>query len=318
MKFPWLVLSTIAGVLILDTYAVHAQTYPSRPIRIITSDAGSGSDFAARLVAMETTGKLGQSVIVDNRPSTLDGDLVAHAAPDGYTLLVEGVSFWVAPLLQKMPYDPVKDFAPISIVTAAPWCLVVHPSVPVKSVKDLIELARSKPGEINYASAGIGGGAHLAAELFKDMTGVNIVHIPFKGTGTAVISLIGGQVQLMFANPPAVTPHIKSGKLRAIAVTSANPSALFPGLPTVAASGLPGFDVTVVTSLFAPAKTPTAIINRLNQEVAFALHRPEVKERVINTGVEAIGSSVAELANTEKSDIAKWSRVIKDAGIRLD
>jgi tripartite-type tricarboxylate transporter receptor subunit TctC len=185
-------------------------------------------------------------------------------------------------------------------------------------VKELIALAKAKPGAINYASAGIGGGAHLAAELFKDMTGVNIVHIPYKGSGAASIGLIGGQVQLMFANPPVVTPHIKSGKLRALAVTSAQPSALFPGLPTVAASGLPGYEVMVATALFAPAKTPDAILRRLNHEAVLILHRPDVKERFFKIGAEAMGGSSAQLADWIKADLAKWSRVIKVAGIHVD
>ena len=297
---------------------VYGQNYPHKPVRIVTSDAGSGSDFAARLVAQEVTESLGQPVVVDNRSSNIVGGVAAKALPDGYTLLVEGVSLWISPLLQNMPYDPVKDFAPITALSATPWCLVVHPSVQAKSVKELIDLAKARPGEINYASAGIGGGAHLAGELFKSLTGVNIVHIPFKGSGAAAIGLIGGQVQLMFANPPAVTPHIKTGKLRALAVTSAQPSALFPGLPTVMSSGLPGYEVTVALALFAPAKTPDAIIHRLNQEVVRVIRKPDVKEKFSSIGVETASGSPADLAALIKADLAKWSKLIKQAGIKVE
>jgi len=298
--------------------AASGQNYPNKPVRIVTSDAGSGSDFAARLVAQEVTDSLAQPVVVDNRSSNIVGGVAARALPDGYTLLVEGVSLWISPLLQKMPYDPVKDFAPITALSATPWCLVVHPSVQAKSVKDLIDLAKAKPGEINYASAGIGGGAHLAGELFRSMTGLNIVHIPFKGSGAAAIGLIGGQVQMMFANPPAVTPHIKTGKLRALAVTSAQPSALFPGLPTVMSSGLPGYEVTVALALFAPARTSDAIINRLNQEVVRVIRKPDVKEKFSSIGVETASGSPADLAALIKADLTKWTKVIKESGIKVE
>ena len=306
------------GLMVLGASMVFGQTYPNRPIRIVASEAGGGGDFAARLIAQGLTDGLGQPVIVENRPSNIVGEIAAKVQPDGYSLLVEGVSFWIAPLLRKMPYDVTRDFSPVTLASAAPYCLVVHPSVPAKSVKELIDLAKAKPGEINYASAGIGGGAHLAGELFKAMTGVNIAHIPYKGSGPAAIGLIGGQVQMMIANPPAVTPHIKSGKLRALAVTSAQPTALFPGLPTVSASGLPGYEVTVTTALFAPIKTPVAIISRLNQETVRILHRSDVKERFFNTGVEAVGTSPGELGSSIKSDLAKWGKIIKDAGMRAD
>ncbi len=298
--------------------AFCAETYPNKPVRIITSDVGSGSDFAARIIAQELGTALNQSVIVDNRSSNLVGSVAAKAQPDGYTLLVEGVSLWISPLLQAMQYDIVKDFSPVTAMAATPWCLVVHPSLKAGSVTDLIALAKARPGTINYASAGAGGGAHLAAELFKQMAGVDIVHVPFKGSGAAAIGLIGGQVQMMFANPPAVIPHIKTGKLRAVAVTSAKPSALFPGLPTVTSSGLPGYEVTVTTALFAPARTPAAIIDVLNQDAVRALRKPDISERFFNSGVEVVGSTPAELASTVRSDLAKWSKVIKAAGIRTD
>jgi len=284
----------------------------------MASDPGSGGDFTARLIAREIQGPLGQTVIIDNRSSNLLGGIVAHATPDGYTLLVEAVSFWVAPLLQKMPYDALADFSPIVKVTAAPWCLVVHPSVAANTVRELIDLARAKPGELNYASAGIGGGANLAGELFRQMAGINIVHIPFKGSGAAAIGLISGQAQLTFGNPPAVMPHVKSGKLRALAITSARPSALFPGLPTVAASGLPGYDVTVVTGVFAPARTPPTVIARVNAEVNRALKNPAVRELFANTGAETAGGTPEDLLATVKADLAKWGKVIKEAGIRVE
>ena len=307
-----------AGILVLGAGVVAGQDYPNKPIRIVTGPAGGGSDFTARQIAQRITTTLGQPVVIDNRSGVTQGEVVSKAPPDGYTLFVAGSNVWIDPLLQKTPYDTVRDFSPITLAVTSPNILVIHPSLPVKSVKDLIALAKARPGELNYAANAPGSSAHLAGELFKAMTGVNIAHIPYKGSGPAAIGLIGGQVQMMIANPPAVTPHIKSGKLRALAVTSAQPTALFPGLPTVSASGLPGYEVTVTTALFAPIKTPVAIISRLNQETVRILHRSDVKERFFNTGVEAVGTSPGELGSSIKSDLAKWGKIIKDAGMRAD
>ena len=289
----------------------------SKPIRIVTGASGGSSDFTARLIAQGLTENLRQQVIVDNR-GNIDGELVAKAPPDGYTLLIDGASIWIGPLVQKTPYDPVRDFVPVTLAVSAPNVIVVHPSLPVKSVRELIALAKAQPGKLNYSSGGIGAASHLAAELFKSMAGVVIVNINYKGTGPALNALIAGEVQLMFANPAIASPHIKSERVRALAVTSLQPSPLMPDLPTVAAAGLPGFESVVIQGMFAPAGTPAALVNRLSREIVKVLNRPDVKERHFNTGVETVGSTPEELAAKIKSEMAKWGKVIKDAGIRVD
>ena len=305
------------GLMVLGAGVVSGQDYPNKPIRIVTGASGGGGDFASRLIGQGLTDRLGQQVVVDNR-GNIAGEIVSKAPPDGYTLLVEGASFWIAPLLQKTPYDPVRDFAPITVAVSTPNILAVHPSVTANSVKELIALAKARPGALNYASGGTGGSAHLAGELLKAMAGVNIVHIPYRGTGPAVTALIGGQVQLMLANAAAVTPHVKSGRLRALAVASAQPSALAPGLPTMATSGLPDFESVLMLGIFAPARTPATLIDRLNQEIVRVLNGADVKAKLFAAGVEPVGSSPKEFAATLKSDMAKWGKVIKDAGIRAD
>jgi tripartite-type tricarboxylate transporter receptor subunit TctC len=300
------------------TGLARGQDYPNRTIRIVTSASGGGTDFVARVVSQGLTGSLGQQVIVDNRGGNIPVEIVSQAPPDGYTLLADGSSFWVTPLLQKAPYDPVRDFSPITLVVSAPNLLVVHPSLPVKSVKELIALAKAKPGELNFSSGGVGGGAHLSGELFKSMAGVNMVHIPYKGGGPAMIALLGGEVQLLFPNTPSAAPYMKSGKLRALAVTSAQPSVLFPALPTVSASGLPGYESGTTYGIFAPAKTAAALINRLNQEIVRVLNRTDVKEQFLNAGVEVVGSSPEQFAATMKIEMVKWGKLIKDAGIKVE
>ena len=244
---------------------------------------------------------------------------MAKAPPDGYTLFLSGSNFWVEPLLQKVPYDPARDFSPIAGATTSPLVFVVHPSLPVKSVKELIALAKARPGALNYSSSVTGTSGHLAAELFKSMAGVDIVRIGYKSGGQSVIALVSGEVQVAF-NPAGgtVMSQVKSGRLRALAVTSAQPSVLAPGLPTMAAAGLPGYESSAIQSVFAPAKTPEAIITRLNQEILRFLNAPETKERLINASVEAIGSTPEQLAATVKFEMAKWGKVIKDAGIRAE
>ena len=297
---------------------VSGQDYPNKPIRVIASGAGGGTDFSARLVAQALSGSLGQQVVVENRGDNIAQETVAKAPPDVYILLATGSGFWVTPLMQKTPYDPVRDFSPITLVTTSPNILVVHPSLPVKSVKELVALARARPGELYFSSAGVGGSAHLAAELFKAIAAINIVHVPYKGGGPALFALIGGEAQLMFPNAGAVAPHARSGRLRALAVGSTHSSALFPELPTVAAAGLPGYEAVSMVSMFAPPKTPAAIIGRLNQEIVRVLNRAEVKEKFIGAGVETAGSSPEQLAATMKSEMARLGKVIRDAGIRAD
>ena len=260
-----------AGSFAVAVDAASRDTYPDKPIRIITSEPGGGVDFAARLMAPALTGTLGQQVIVENRGGAggaIAADRVARASPDGYTLLLYGSPIWLAPFLRdKVTYDPVKDFAPITLTTRSPTVLVVNPSVAAHSVKELVALAKAKPGAINIAVGGSGTASHLATELFKATAGVNMVVVPYKGSGPVITALLGGEVLMTFSNAAAIAPHVKSGKLRALAVTSAQPSPLVPDLPTVAASGLPGYESTSIYGVLAPAKTPTPIIMRLNLEL---------------------------------------------------
>jgi tripartite-type tricarboxylate transporter receptor subunit TctC len=298
---------------------IFAQDYPSKPVRIVTTAIGGGNDFVARLIAQSISGPLGQPVIVDNRATgVIPGDVVARSAPDGHTLLVAGNTLWVGPLLEKTPYDAIRDFSPISLASWTPSILVVHPSLPAKSVKELIALARGRPGDLNYASTATGGSSHLATELFKHMAGVDLVRVPYKGNAPATVDLTGGQVHLMFAIASAVAPLIQSGRLRALAVTSARPSALFPGVPTVAASGVPGYESVTLTGVFAPARTPPAIIGRLNREIVEFLGKPQTIEKYLSAGMETVGSSPERLGVTIKAEIARMGNVIKNAGIRAD
>jgi tripartite-type tricarboxylate transporter receptor subunit TctC len=293
------------------------QNYPSKPIRIVTSPAGGGNDLPARLIARAISGPLGQQLIVDNRATVLIADIVAKAAPDGHTLLVTGSAHWIGPLLEKTSYDPIKDFAPITLVDRAPSVLVVHPSMPLKSVKQLIALARSKPGELNFSVGGTGTSNFLGAIMFNHMAGVNIVRIPYKGTGPALAAVMSGEVHAMFGSAGGATPHVKSGRLRALAVGSAQPSALAPGLPTLAASGLPDFVSEALHALFAPAGTSQAVIARLNHEVVRYLQSPEAKDVFLKAGVETAPGSPDELTAIMRSEIARTDKVLKAAGISI-
>ncbi|MBI3068912.1 MAG: tripartite tricarboxylate transporter substrate binding protein, partial [Betaproteobacteria bacterium] len=248
----------------------------------------------------------------------IGAEMAAKSPPDGYTLLVAAGSFWIGPLLRDTPYDPVRDFSPISMVSRAPNVVAVHPSLPVKSVKELIALAKARPGVLNYSSGATGSSSHLSGELFKALAGVNIVRIPYKGTAPALNDLIAGQVHLMFPTASAVAPHLKSGRLRALGVTSAEPSVLFPGLPAVAAMGLSGYEAVSMTGIFAPAGTPATIINRLNREVVRVLNMADVKEKLFRLGVEPVGSSPEELAAKIKYEMTRLGKVIRDAGVRAD
>jgi tripartite-type tricarboxylate transporter receptor subunit TctC len=333
----------------LCTSPAGAQTYPARPVRIITSEAAGGGDVIARLIAQGLAdslrpkaedcgerasapapasgrsaltcrggiaGPLGQSVIVDNRPGIIAIESAARAAPDGYTLLVFGNSLWIGPLLQPMSYDAVRDFVPVAPIARSPNVLVVHPSLPVKSVKALIALAKAKPGALNYASASTGSASHLAGELFKQLAHVNIVRVPFTGVGPALTGVAGGDVQIMFSVANAVAPLVSAGKLRALAVTSQQPSALTPGLPTVTAD-LPGYEAATMFGLLAPAKTPAAIIDQLNREAVRFLATPAAKERIFNSGSEAIPDTPEAFAAVIKSEIALYGKLVKEAGIAV-
>jgi tripartite-type tricarboxylate transporter receptor subunit TctC len=305
---------------VLGASAVWSQGYPSKPLRFVTTGIGASTDLAARTVAQGLADSAGWNVVVDNRGSTIvAAEMASRAAPDGYTLLVSTDGLWRGPLLQKMPFDPAKDFSPITLVSRSPNILVVHPSLPVKSVKELIVLAKARPGELNYGAGAMGAATHLASELFNLMAGVKIVHIPYKSSGGAVTPLLSGQLQVMFGTTGAVAAHIKSGRLRALAVSTAQPSQLAPGLPTIAAAAdLPGYESAATAGVFAPAGTSQAIIKRLNEEINRVLGRPEVKERFFNQSVEIVGGSPDEVADFIKSDTATTARIIKEAGIRAE
>ena len=310
---------------LLAASATHAaeSSYPVRPLRIIVpQSAGGSTDLVARLVAQKLTDALGQTVVVDNRPgagSIIGTDLVAKANPDGYTLLVVASSITLNPTLHKnLPFDPIHDLAPISQLSAFPNMLVVHPAVPVKSVQELIAYAKANPGKLNYGSSGAATGTHLSAELFKLMTGVQMVHVPYKGGAPAVTALLGGQVQLNFATLPSVLPHVKSGRLRALGVTTTKRSPAAPEVPTIAEAGVPGYDHAPWNGMLAPARTPKAVIARLNGEVAKATHTAEMKSVLLQEGAEPVGNTPEAFGTIIREETAKWAKVIRAAGIEAD
>ena len=318
-------MSSLRSALLLTAFAVacsvggaYGQTYPSKPVRIVTAEPGGANDIAARLIAPGLTSALGQQVIVDNRPAgVIPSQIVSKSAPDGHTLLITTSLLWILPLMQAAPFDPVRDFAPVVLIANTPNILVTHPSLPVKSVRDVIALAKARPGELDYASGALGSSSHLAAELFKSMAGVNMVRVPFRGAGPAVLGLVSGQAQLMFGSASSVRPHIPA-RLRAIAVSSASRSTVFPELPTIAESGVSGYQTVTPLGLFTPAGTPPPIVSRLNAEIVQILKSSEVKERFLAMGVEVVASSPAELGAMMRSDAARMSKVIKAAGIRAE
>jgi tripartite-type tricarboxylate transporter receptor subunit TctC len=294
------------------------QAFPGKPIRIVTSDAGGGSDIVARSIAQGITAPLGQPVIVENRAGgVIAGEMVSKAAPDGHTLLYYGNTLWLLPLMRSnVPYDTLRDFSPITLGVISPSVLAVHPSLPVKSVKELIAMAKARPGQLDYGSPAAGTSTHLAAELLKSMAGIQIVRIPYKGGGATLNDLIAGQIHMAFLIATSVSPHLKSGRLRALGVTGSEPTPQLPGVPTMASTGLPGYESLAITGMFAPAKTPEAIINRLNQEIVRVLHRPDLREKFLGIGVEAVGGSPEQFAAKIRSEIVKWGKIIRDAGIR--
>ena len=294
------------------------QNYPARPVRIVASVAGGGGDFVLRLISQGLSINLGQPVIIENRGGGVAAiQVVARAQPDGYTLIYYGSILWLMPLLQdNVPYDVRRDFSPVTMVNQQPSILLVHPAVPAKSVQELIALAKSKPGTLNYGSGGAGSSGHLAAELFKAMAGINIVGVRYKGSGLALNSLFSGEVQLLMSSASSTAPHVKSGRVRALAVTSARRSSSFPELPTIAESGVPGYEYGQISGILAPAKTPAAIISRVQKETALVLAKAEVREQLISNAVEPVGSSPQEFAAKIKSEVSRLGKVIKDAGIR--
>jgi len=304
--------------------ATAADVYPAKALRLIVPfPPGGPADALARLVGDKLSASLGKAVVVDNRPGAggnIGMELGARSAPDGYTLvLAPAGNLTVNPFLYRnVPYDVGRDFAPVTVIAAVPNVLVVHPSVPAKSVAELVRHAKAHPGTLNYSSPGNGSGAHLAGELFKSMTGVDIVHIPFNGIAPAVTAVVGGQVQIMFAGAPSALPQVKAGRLVALGVASPKRIAAAPDLPTLAESGLPGFDVTSWYSIVVPSGTPNDIIARLRSAIASALTQPDIQEKLAGLGAEPIGNTPAEFAAMLKVETAKWGKIVKDANIQVE
>lgn len=326
MQHPAASFSRFAGFMILAVAAgsVAAQQYPSRPLRLIVPFAPGGSaDFVARLVAQKLAESFGQQVVVDNRGGAsgmIGNDLVAKSAPNGYTLTIGTLGPFAVnqSLFSRMPYDPVKDFAPITLTGVASHILVVHPSVPVRTVKDLIALARARPGQLTFASSGIGNATHLTGELFKVTARVDMVHVPYKGGGPAMSDLVGGQVSFSFASMPSALPHVRSGRLRAIAVGAGKRSPAIPELQTVAESGLPGFESQDWQGILVAAKTPSEIVARLNSELLRALEHQDLKAKLLVAGFEVRTSTPEWFGDFIKSEAVKWAKVIKEAGIKAE
>lgn len=296
--------------------------YPDKPVRLIAPFVPGGpTDIVARLVGQKLGENIGQPVVVDNRggaSGAVGMELAARAAPDGYTMVIgSSGNLAVNPSLNaKLPYDPLKDFQPLTQTTAGPQIFVINPALQAKSVQEFIALAKSKPGQLNFATGGAGTTTHLAAELFKLTAGVNIVHVPYKGTGQALTDLIGGQVQMMMASMLPAIPHVKAGRLRGLAVTSRQRAAILPEMPTLAESGLPGFETTSWHGVLVPAKTPKAIVTRLHAEMVKTLNQPDVKERFASLGMNTVGSTPQEFAAYIRSETGKWAKVIKAIGLK--
>lgn len=309
--------------LLCGAIVAHAQTYPTKPIRIVVGfTPGGATDITARAVAQKLTESFGQQVLVDNRPgaaSNIGAESVARAAPDGYTMFLGSVSTSINPsLYAKLGYDPLRDFAAIALIANTPFLLVAHPSVPVKNVKELIAFARARPGELHYATAGAGSGAHLFMELFNSLTGVKSNPVPYRGAALAATDVIAGQVPLMFENIFTALPQSRAGKFRALAVSTAQRSAIAPEIPSVAEAGVPGYDANAWFGLVAPAATPREIITRLNAEVVKILQTPDMRERLRGLGATPGGGSPEQFATFLRDEVAKWAKVVKQAGVRLD
>jgi tripartite-type tricarboxylate transporter receptor subunit TctC len=317
-KIPLVALTSVVSLALVA--AVSAQSYPSKPVRMIAaSSPGSAVDIVARIVAQKLGDQLGQQVIVDNRAGAggnLGAELAAKAAPDGYTLFMGTPAHAInTGLYRKLNYDLVRDFAPVSQVTSGQYVVVVHPSLPVKSIKDLVALARAKPGQLNFASAGSGNATHLAGELFCSAARVRLVHVPYKGSGPALVDLVGGQVQIMFSNLTAALPQVKTGRIRALAVTGEKRAAAAPELPTVIEAGVPGYVVVSWFGVLVPAATPREIVMRLNADLAQAMRAPDIRERLAGEGAEPTVGTPEQFGAFIRADIEQWTKVIKNAGI---
>ena len=312
----------MAGALAAATPALAAELYPAKPVRFIVGfTPGGGSDMVARLLGQKLGEAWGQPVVVDNRPGAggnLATELVVKSAADAYTVLIASSSFTIQPALYaNLSYRPVADFAPVVLASSSPYLLVVHPAVAAQSVKELIALAKAQPGKLNYASAGAGSALHLASELFKSMAGVDIVHVPYKGTN-GIPDLIAGAVQMTIAGPPQTLTHVRAGRLRALAVTSSKRAGVAPQLPTIAEAGVPGYEVEAWYGALVPAATPRARVDQLAAAINRALASGDLREKLALQGLDPRGGSPAEFATVIRDDIAKWGRVVRDAGIKAD
>lgn len=314
--------SIVAG-LFVSGGACWAQTgYPVKPIRIVIAlAAGGGVDTSGRMLGQKFTDAWGQQVVAENRPGaggTIATELVARAAPDGYTLLMTSMGHAIIPAIYKLSFDTIKDFAPVSLFVQSPGVLSVHPSLPAKTVKELIAFAKARPNQVLFSSSGSGSGQHLAMELLNRMGGIQLVHVPYKGTAPSITDLVGGRVSVSAASSISTLPHVRSGRLRALAVCAAKRSPSVPDLPTVAEAGIPGFAVDQWYALFAPAGTPREIINKLQGEIARATANPETRERLLTMGLDPVGSPPDEFAAYVKTETAKWGKLVREAGIRAN
>lgn len=308
----------LSALLLIITGQVYAQTYPTRPVRIITATPGGGNDFLARIVAPGLSTVLGQQVIVDNRVSRFVGGMGARATPDGYTLVIGGSTMQYLPLSEKMDYDMIADFAPISLLERSPNVLVVHPTVPASNVPQLVALAKAKPGALNAGTGGPGGSLFLALEQFKLMTGTQIAAVPYKSTGPALLGLLTGEVQLVFATPGGAMSHVKEGRLKLLGVTSPKPFALMPGVPTIASQGLRDFELETIGFIVAPLKTPPNLIKLLNQHVVNVMAQPDAKTRLAGGGSEAISSTPEGLAAKLKEEDTRMRKLFKHLGMLVE
>ena len=320
-KFRSLIHVTATALLALTTVA-GAQQYPTKPIRLIVPfPPGGSNDILSRAIATPLSMRLGKQVIVDNRGgagAVLGTELVATAPKDGYTLLMNSLTHAINPWLYKLPFDPIKDFAPISMIASGPDVLVVNPELQVKSVNELIALAKAKPGQLQYASAGIGTFTHMGGELFKLAAGVNLLHVPFRGGGPALIDVLGGHTKIMFSNLNAAMPHIRSGKLRALGVGGTARSSQLPDVPTIAEAGVPGYEANNWWGVLAPAGTPAAIVERLHGEIDVVQSSPDLQKHIAAEGAEVVRMSSAEFGDFLVKEMKKWERVVKEGHIRAE
>ncbi len=315
----WLALS-----LALMTSLAGAQAWPSKPIRVILSvPAGATPDVTARLVFPGLSQELGQQLVADNRPGgggVIGAEIAANSTPDGYTLFISspGALTILPHLRKKVPYDTLRDFTPISLISIGPFVLMANPSVPAKNIKELIALAKAQPGKLNYASAGNGVANHLAGELFKQMTGTEIVHVPYKGAPQAVSDVVAGHMNLMFNSIAPILGHIKAGRVRVLGIASLQRSPQLPDVPTISESGVPGFEAVNWFGMFAPAKTPQSIINKVNAAVVKVMHDPEIQQRFNKFGADPVGSSAQEFSAFVRRDLEKYAKIVKISGARID